>query len=114
MLLAATLRIGIKTLVSGIVCGSAPAGDRIWNDGKAGCLAHFSFKVAVNVHDLTGLEISGLHIKRIEKEHPAAVKDTPIAVIQSIDRGIELIVAANGCQKKFVRLQVMLRDWANA
>jgi hypothetical protein len=36
--------------------------------------------------------------------------DTPIAVVQSIDRGIELIVAANRRQKKLIRLQVVLRD----
>jgi hypothetical protein len=36
-----------------IVCGSAPAGNRIWNDGKAGCLAQLSFKVTVYVYDLT-------------------------------------------------------------
>ena len=70
-------------------------------------------KVAVNIHDLTGLEISCLHIERVEKEHPSAIKDASIAVVQSIDRGIELIVAANRGQKKFVRLQVMFRDWAN-
>jgi len=73
-----------------IVCGSAPAGDRIWDDGKAGRLAHLSFKVTVYVHDLTGPEISGLHIKRVQEEHPAATKDAGIAVIQSTDRGIEL------------------------
>jgi hypothetical protein len=97
-----------------IVCGSAPAGNRIWDDRKAGCLAQLSFKVTAYVHDLTGLEISCLHINRIQEEHPATIKDAPIAVIQSIDRGIVLIVAANRCQKKLVRLQVMLEDWANA
>src|SRR5208282_5932995 len=97
-----------------IVCGSAPASDRIGNDGKAGRLAHLPFKVAVYVHYLTRSEISCLHIERIQKEHPATTKDTPIAVIQAIDRRIELVMAANGCQKKLVRLQVMLRDWANA
>ena len=97
-----------------IVCGSAPAGNRIGDDRKAGRLAQLSFKVTVYVHDLTGLEISCLHIKRVQEKHPATSKDTPIAVIQSIDRGIELIVAANGGQKKLFRFQVMLRDWANA
>src|SRR5713101_5333077 len=74
-----------------IVCGSAPAGNRIWDDRKAGCLAHLSFKVTVYIHDLTGLEISSFHIKRVQEEHPATTKDTTIAVIQSIDRGIELV-----------------------
>jgi hypothetical protein len=97
-----------------IVGGSAPASDRIGDDGKAGRLSHLSFKVTVNVHDLTGLEISCLHIKRVQEKHPATTKDAPIAVIQSIDRRIELVVAANGGQKKLVRLEVMLRDWANA
>ena len=64
---------------------------------QSGSLAHLSFKVTVNVHDLTGLKISCLHIKRVQEEHPAAIKDASIAVIQSIDRGIELIVAANRC-----------------
>src|ERR1700685_2833417 len=36
-----------------IVCGSAPAGNCIGDDGKARCLANLSFKVTVNVHDLT-------------------------------------------------------------
>ena len=66
-----------------IVCGSAAAGDRIWDDRKAGCLAHLSFEVTVYIHDLTGSEISSLHIKWIQEEHPATIKDTPIAVIQS-------------------------------
>ena len=70
--------------------------------------------MTIYVHDLTGVEISGFHIQRVQEKHPATTKDTPIAVIQSIDRRIELIVAANGSQKKLVRLQVMLRDRANA
>src|SRR5580704_14214511 len=64
-----------------IVCGSAAAGDRIGDDGKARRLAHLSFKVAVYVYDLTGLEVSRLHIKRVQEEYPAAIKDTSIAVI---------------------------------
>src|SRR6202035_2089734 len=63
-----------------IVCGSAPEGDRIWDDGKTRCLAHLSFKVTVYIHDLTSLEISRLHIKRVQEEYPATIKDTPIAV----------------------------------
>src|ERR1700685_4112935 len=87
-----------------IVCGSAPAGNRIGHDRKAGRLAHLAFKVTVYVDDLAGLEISFLHIKRVQEEHAAAIEDTTITVIESVDGGIELIVAANRCQKKLVRL----------
>jgi hypothetical protein len=97
-----------------IVRGSAPAGDSIGNDGKTGRLPNFPFKVTEDIHDLTCLEISCFHIKRVQEEHPATTKDTPIAIIQSIDRGIELIVASNGSQEELVRLQAMVRDWANA
>src|SRR5271156_6590552 len=99
---------GGKNVGLRIVRGSAPASNRIGNDRKAGSLAHLSFEVAVNVHDLTGLKISCRHIERVQEKHPAAIKDTPIAVVQSIDRGIELIVATNRRQKKFVRLQLVL------
>src|ERR1700688_3411110 len=97
-----------------IVRGSAAAGNRIRHDRKAGSLSHVAFKVTVYVYDLTGLEISFLHIQRGQEQHPAAIEDAPISVIQSIDRGIILIVAANCGQKELVRLQVMFRDWANA
>src|SRR5271156_6507641 len=40
-----------------IVCGSAPAGNRIGDDRKAESLAHFSFEVNANFQDLTGLEL---------------------------------------------------------
>ena len=96
-----------------IVRGSAPSRDRIGNDRKAGSLAHLTFKVTINIYDLTRLEIYCLHIERVEEEHSPAIKHTPIPVVESINRRIELIVAANRCQKKFVRLKVMFRDWAN-
>src|ERR1700756_505668 len=48
-----------------IVCSCAPAGDGIWDDGKAGGLAYLTFEMTVNVHDLTGFEISRFHIKRV-------------------------------------------------
>jgi hypothetical protein len=46
-------------------------------------------------------------------QNPPAAKDAPIAIIQSVDCEVELIVAANGRQQKFAGLQVMLRDWAD-
>src|ERR1700756_2105203 len=78
------------------VRGGAPADDRIGNDREALCLADFSLKVTTDVHDLTGPQIPCLDIKRVQKENPSAAKDAPIAIIQSVDCGIELIVAANG------------------
>src|SRR5271163_4164388 len=96
-----------------VVCGGAPAGDRIGNDRKARCPADFPLEVTTDVHDLTGPQILCLHIKRVQKENPPAAKDAAIAIIQSVDCGVELIVAANGRQQKFAGLQLMLRDWTN-
>jgi hypothetical protein len=55
----------------------AAAGDRIGNDRKARCLADFSLKVTIDVHDLTGPQIPCLHIKRVQKENPPAAEDAP-------------------------------------
>jgi anaerobic selenocysteine-containing dehydrogenase len=44
-----------------VVCGGAPAGDRVGNDREAGRLADLAFKVTVYVHNLAGLEIPCLH-----------------------------------------------------
>src|SRR5271156_1255345 len=96
-----------------IVGGGAPTGNCIGNDGEARCLADLSLKVTADVHDLTSLQIPFLHINRIQKESPPAAKDAAIAIVQSVDRGVELIVAANGRQQKFAGLQLMLRDWTN-
>src|SRR3984957_3351060 len=72
-----------------IVCGSAPAGNRIRDDRKAGSLAQLSFKVAVYVHDLTGLEISCLHIKRVQEKDPATTKAPRHGLLSAIPRGSE-------------------------
>ena len=96
-----------------VIRGGASSGDRIGNDCEVGCLADFSLKVTIDVHDLPGPEIPCLHIKRVEKDHPPAAKHAPIAIIQSIDCGVELIVAANGRQEKFVGLELMPRDWTD-
>ena len=104
---------GYQNIRLRIVSGRAAASDRIRNDGEARGLADFAFEVAVYVDDLAGAEIPCFHILGVEKENPSAVEDPTIAIIQSIDRGVELIVATDGGEKKFVRLEVMLRDGAN-
>jgi hypothetical protein len=49
---------GYQNIGLWVVRGSAPAGDRLWNDREAGRLADLSFKVTAYVHDLTGSEVS--------------------------------------------------------
>src|SRR5580698_7804293 len=49
-----------------IVCGSASARNCIRDDRKARGPAQLSFEMAVYIHDLTGLEISFLHINRVQ------------------------------------------------
>ena len=80
-------------------CG-ASAGDRIGNDREARCLADFSLKVTINVHDLTGPEISCLHIERVQKKNPPAAKDAPIAIIQSVDCGIGKLLSAGRIHRR--------------
>jgi hypothetical protein len=52
--------------------------------------------VTVYVHDLTSFEVPFLHIKRVKKQNATTIKDSSIAVVQSVDSGVELIVAADG------------------
>jgi hypothetical protein len=96
-----------------IVRRGAPTSDLVWDYREARRLANFTFKVTIDVHDLTGAQIPFFHVERVQKEDAPTIKYTPVSVIQSVDSGVELIVAANGRQQKFVGLKVMFRDRAN-
>ena len=104
---------GNQNICLRVVCGCTPARDLVWHDCKARGLADFPLKVTIDVHNLTGVQIPRLHIERVQEEGAATVKHTPVPVIQSVDCGVELVVAANGGQQKFVRLKVMPGDRAN-
>src|SRR5215472_1706814 len=61
-------------------CSASPR-NRIGNNGKTERLADFSFKVAVDVDDLTGLQIPLLHVERVQEDDAPALENTTIAVI---------------------------------
>src|SRR4051812_48022200 len=66
--------------------------------------------MAGQVNQFSLLEASLFHILRVEKDDPPAVVDSSIAIIQSVDSRVELIVAAHGHHQELPGLQFMARQ----
>ena len=61
-----------------------------------------------DIYGLPLYESRLFHIITIHKDDPATVVDSAIPIIQSVDRGVELVMTANGRQHVLARLN---RQW---
>src|SRR5712664_2927964 len=74
----------------------------------------FAFKVADQIDDLSLLQTSNTDVVAVQQHDAPAVMNTAIAIVQPVDRRVELIVAANGHQQKLARLQIVYRQIVNS
>jgi hypothetical protein len=58
-------------------------------------VALLPFVVARDVHDRTVLEPTLAHVVGVHEHHAAPVANSPVSVVQSVDRRIELVVTAD-------------------
>ena len=87
------------------------AGDLVGDDFEAFGASGFAFEVADNVDPLVFLEVAGGPCRfGVEESNAEAVGDTAIAVVFAVDRGVELVVAADGGEEELVGGEVVLRD----
>src|SRR6516165_497622 len=69
--------------------------NRVGSDQESIRLPFVAFEVTGDVDRLPLDRSSGSHVLRIHKNHSSPVVDATIAIVQSIDRGVELIMAAD-------------------
>src|SRR5207342_2843450 len=62
------------------------------------------------VHELAIMESQLFDVARIDEHHPATTLDTAVTITESIDRGIELIMAAQGLQDQMAGWHVQRRN----
>ena len=74
------------------------------NDKPLGC-ARCSAKIIVQVYHLIIHQTRRFHVGRIHKNNPSLVINAPVTVVQAINGGVKLVVAANGRHQKFVGLE---------
>ncbi len=51
-----------------------------------------------DIHQVAVLEAQFLQVTRTDQDHPAAVRDTAVPVIQAVERGVVLVVAADSLE----------------
>src|SRR5947208_14372509 len=78
----------------------------IRHDNKPARDALFAFKVTREIDDLAVLQTVSADIFRIQEDHPPAVANPAITIVETVDRRIELIVAAHRHHQELSRLQV--------
>ncbi len=74
----------------------AESGKEQRENGSPGARA---FKVAGDIHRLSLSQTSLFHVLGIHENDPAPVVDSTIAIIQSVNRRVELVVGSNGHQE---------------
>ena len=66
--------------------------------------------VADQVDEIPVLQAEIGEVLRMDEYHVAAALDPAIAVVETVDRGVELIMAAQGLQDQLARLQLQHLD----
>jgi hypothetical protein len=69
--------------------------------------------VAGDVDPLTSAHPKLIHVLRVEQDHAPAVVDATVAIIQAVDRRIELIMAAYCRHQQLAWSERMLRNGAD-
>src|SRR2546429_8677048 len=69
--------------------------------------------MAKQINRLPRSQVRAANIFIIQKNYPSPTVDASIAIVQSIYRSVELIVAANCHHQKLIGLEVMLRQSMN-
>ena len=98
-LLSATLSTGMRTLVSGKISCSTTSWHIIRNCKKTVGLSFLAVEVAGDVHRLFVTYSAIQHIVPIKKDNTALIENTSIAIMQTIDGSIELIVTSKGLEE---------------
>ena len=76
-------------------------------------LALLAFVVPGEIDELTRLEVLVFHVVRVHEDDAPAVIDAAITVVQTVDRGVELVVAADRHHDELTRLEFVPRDRIN-
>ena len=75
--------------------------------------AVLTFEVTNQINRLPVLKAGKLNIFPVQKNHPPPVANAAVVIVQSVDRCVELIVAAHCQHQELVRLQIDLRQRMN-
>jgi len=89
---------GNKGVGFGEVGGGAAFGEVVGDGEEVGGVTGLVVEVAGDVDGLFALDALGFHVFEVEEEDAAFVVDAAVAVVEAVDGGVELVVAAEGLQ----------------
>ena len=87
---------GYEYVGFGEVGGGAALWDAERNDNELPGDALYTIMKIEEVYNIPGMETTAGHILGVHEDDPALVVHTPVTVVEAVDGGIELVVAADG------------------
>src|SRR5258708_10759806 len=92
------------------ICRGAAARDVVGGGKEAAGDALLAAEVAGEIDDLALGDAELVHVGAVEKHHPPFVREPAVAILQSIDRRVVLIVRADGHHQKLARREIVARQ----
>ena len=97
-----------------IVSRRTPPRDLVWHNDEVIRHSLLAFKVARQI-DYLSLErdLARAHVFRIKQHDTTLVVDAAIAVVETVDRGVELVVAPDRHHHKLLWCDLVIRNLVN-